>query len=878
MSEVVVGVPPNLGPTSGVADLRSSLRLAQAEIARLAEANARLLESEETLRAIRGGEVDAVVVSNGKPGAEVFTLASADRPYRSFVENMQEGAATLSDAGILLFANERLGELLGCESAQVVARHLSEFVTPESRPELMLALSAPTVGRTLELRLLRPGGGEVAALVGVSSLEVENERLTCLTFTDLTAEHALLNQVRASQQRFKALYKGAPVPAHTWQASSEGLVLIDYNHAAARLTGGKVANALGTTASDYYLNDQLVARHMARCLVAHVVVERDIVSVDPATPGQERHLHLTMVPVPPDLVVVHTEDVTESWVAERALRSSEERYRTIVENAHEGIAIVDADGLFTFANQRTAELLGRPVSEVTGTPATQLLGTAVVPVPPGSGRPGTAQYEVIAVRSDGSDLVLLVSTAPIVLPGGDGAGSLCMMSDVSGLRDAEEKLAHLAVHDPLTGLPNRILLVDRIEVALARRARRAQVVAALFCDLDGFKDVNDSYGHHVGDEVLKAVATRLGIASRASDTVGRIGGDEFVILCEDVEDTAAFGLASRIVASLAEPFDVGGHQISLSASIGVAFARSDEPGELLRNADAAMYLAKQRGRNRVELFDEHLRKVAADRIKLIADLRHAVERDQLRVHYQPVFSLDGENLVGVEALVRWQHPRRGLLQPNDFIPAAESANLIGELGAWVLRTACRQAATWGLAGPGGGALGMAVNVSARQLAAGSGFVQLVADAVQEAGIDPAALILEVTESVVMDDARATLSIMTELKQLGVQLAIDDFGTGYSSLVYLKRFPVDRLKIDRTFVSGLGRNPDDSAIVASVVGLAHAVGIVAVAEGVETGDQLVALQDLGCTFGQGFIWSEPVPARELNRRMNAGTAGLQAAAR
>ncbi len=672
----------------------------------------------------------------------------------------------------------------------------------------------------------------VAALVGVSRLDVGGERLTCLTFTDLTAEHTLLDEVRASQQRFEALYKGAPVPAYTWQNGARGLVLIDYNDAAGaatQLSGSKSNPAggqmLGSTAAAYYRHDPQLLADLTRCLVAQDVVQRDTVrhatAIDP-----EQHLHVTMVPVPPDLVVVHKQDVTESWTAERSLRTSEERYRTIVENAQEGISILDPDGHFTFANQRTADLLGHDVSTLVGKKASLLLGAIVTSAPATPGVPGTSQYEVTALRPDGSEINLLVSTAPILLAGSERAGSLCMMSDVSGLRQAEEELAHWALHDSLTGLPNRNLLVDRIGQTLTRASRQPGTVAALFCDVDDFKEVNDSFGHHVGDEVLKAVAARLRAAVRPSDTVARIGGDEFVVLCEGMDDeSVAFGIASRVLTSVSLPLEVSGHELTLSVSVGVAFAVSPDAAELLRNADAAMYLAKKRGRNRAELFDEQLRQVAAERIGLIADLRHAVARSELRVHYQPVFTLDGEQLLGVEALVRWQHPQRGLLFPDAFIPAAETASLIGEIGAWVLHAACRQAALWAKAGPGGSPLHMAVNVSARQLAQGSGLVQLVAEELRSAGIDPATLILEVTESAVMDDAEQTLAILTDLKALGVRLAIDDFGTGYSSLIYLKRFPVDQLKVDRAFVSGLGTDPDDSAIVASVVSLARAVGIV-----------------------------------------------------
>ena len=852
--------------------MATDLRDVRAELETLANIHARMQEAEETLRAIRNGEVDTLLRdehdSETADAGRVFTLSSADRPYRMFVENMQEGAATLSATQLILFANPRLGALLGCPTSELVSRQLTDFVSERSASGLLTAINSDDHGTTLELRLARPDGGEVAVLVGVSSLDVEGERLTCLTFTDLTAEHGLLNEVRSSQQRFEALYKGAPVPAYTWQDSRDGLVLINYNDAAHAITGGAVASALGTNAHSYYADDLDLLVDLAQCLTDQVVKERTTSSLT-AGAGSERHLQVTMVPVPPDLVVVHTQDITERWVAERGLRDSEERYRSIVENAQEGISIIDAQGLFTFANLRTATLLGRDVNSLTGMTAKDLVGPRRSPAADPSGGEST-QYEISVIRPDHSTIELLISTAPIVLAGSEEPGTLCMMSDVSGLRHAEEELAHWALHDSLTGLPNRVLLVDRIDQAFSRASRAPGSVAALFCDLDGFKEINDSFGHHVGDEVLSVVAARLRTAVRPADTVARIGGDEFVILCEGLEDESiAFGIAARVLSSVAEEFTVGGHVIALSVSIGVAFARNDVSAELLGNADAAMYLAKQRGRNRTELFDEQLRKVASERISLIADLRHAVARDELRVHYQPIFALSGEELLGVEALVRWQHPVRGLLAPDVFIPAAESANLIGEIGAWVLAAACRQAARWAHCGPGGQPLHMAVNVSARQLAQGSSLVELVADELQSSKIDPSTLVLEVTESVVMDNAEATLSLLNQLKALGVKLAIDDFGTGYSSLIYLKRFPVDQLKVDRTFVGGLGENSDDAAIVASVVGLARAVGIVAIAEGVETSEQLATLQGLGCGCGQGYLWSRPLPAEELEEMMQIG---------
>jgi EAL domain-containing protein (putative c-di-GMP-specific phosphodiesterase class I) len=346
--------------------------------------------------------------------------------------------------------------------------------------------------------------------------------------------------------------------------------------------------------------------------------------------------------------------------------------------------------------------------------------------------------------------------------------------------------------------------------------------------------------------------------------VARLEGDRFVVLSGDAVNTESVALATRLRAAVSQPIQAGGTEAVITCSVGVALAPADDAAALLLHADTAVCRAKQDGRDRTVLFDERLREMTTDRFGLLADLRHAVARDQLRLHYQPIVALEGESVVGVEALVRWQHPERGLVPPDEFIQLAENRGLIVDIGEWVLREACRQAALWTCAGAGGQPLHMAVNISALQLAPSAGLVDSVAEILRVSGVDPSMIVLEVTESALMGDAEAALGILTQLKALGVSLAIDDFGTGYSSLVYLKRFPVDVLKIDRSFIGGLGQDPEDSAIVASVVGLARAVGIVAVAEGVETTGQLVALQELGCEFGQGYLWSRPMPAIELDR--------------
>jgi diguanylate cyclase (GGDEF)-like protein len=432
------------------------------------------------------------------------------------------------------------------------------------------------------------------------------------------------------------------------------------------------------------------------------------------------------------------------------------------------------------------------------------------------------------------------------------------------LRQRTEDLAHVAVHDTLTGLPNRVLLADRLEQGLRRTARTASSVAVLFIDLDRFKFVNDSRGHAVGDELLVAVGERLRSVVRSHDTVARFGGDEFVVVCEDDHAAAqAARIAERIAEVLRDPVLTDGQEVFLGASIGIAVADSatDSPESLLRDADAAMYRAKERGRNRCEFFDAVMRTEAVARLETQSALHRAVERDELRLHYQPVVDLASGAVCGVEALVRWARPHHGLVGPGDFIPLAEETGLIVPIGKWVLEEAARQVARWQEARPGQ-SLTVNVNLSAAQLRQPD-LIDSVAAVIAAHRIDPGSLCLELTESTFMEEADGHGAALAALKALGVNLAMDDFGTGYSSLTYLKRFPVNMLKIDQAFVGGLGRDTSDTAIVRSVIDLAHALGLTVVAEGVETADQAAHLRRLGCDLAQGYHFARPLPPDELD---------------
>jgi diguanylate cyclase (GGDEF)-like protein len=495
-------------------------------------------------------------------------------------------------------------------------------------------------------------------------------------------------------------------------------------------------------------------------------------------------------------------------------------------------------------------LLDLSLPDAHGTEALGLLRTAAldVPIVVLSGRRDEA-VAIGAVQEGAQDYLIK----------GEVDGRLLVRSIAYAMerKRAEVELAHQALHDALTGLPNRVLLLDRLAQALTRMERRKGRLAVLFCDLDRFKVVNDSLGHAAGDELLVTVADRLEGILRAGDTAARFGGDEFVVLCEELDgERDAVRVAERIVAALAQPVRLGDDVIHVHVSIGISVgeAAHARPEQLVSDADAAMYRAKGRGGSPFEVFGAGMRERASERLAIETALHQALGRDELRLHFQPQVGMTTGEVNGVEALVRWQHPKRGLLLPGAFIDAAEETGLIHRLGTWVLEQACRQSVAWG------GRLLMSVNLSARQVLHPD-LPETVARVLRETGCDPSTLCFEVTETAVMDDVDGITVVLEDLKRLGATLAIDDFGTGYSSLRALQQFPFDVVKIDRSFVGGIASSEQEAAIVAAVISLSHALGLRTVAEGIETVEHLDCLRTLGCDTGQGFYFARPCAASQ-----------------
>jgi diguanylate cyclase (GGDEF)-like protein/PAS domain S-box-containing protein len=570
--------------------------------------------------------------------------------------------------------------------------------------------------------------------------------------------------------------------------------------------------------------------------------------------------------------------VRATLVEDLMQRRSEARFRSLVQNASDVIFVLRSDMTASYRSPSVERVLGYHPQELEGVPLTTLLhqgdlGRALAAHDDAVRRAGTGVAMECRLRHrDGSwrDVEAVYNS---LIDDPSVQGTVLTIRDITERKTLEEELKHQAFHDSLTGLANRALFRDRVEHALARHARHGEPIAVLFLDLDDFKVVNDSLGHVAGDELLGDVADRVLSCLRTGDTAARLGGDEFAVLIEGVTDPKeAAALAERIIGSLDTPFPLEGKEIFVHASIGYALSDSQtlNADELLRAADVAMYAAKAAGKGGYEAYQPALHAEALDRLERTADLQRALEHQQFILHYQPIVALDSDQVVGVEALVRWRHPTRGLLPPDAFIPLAEETGLIVPIGQWVLEQACQQARRWDLEHPSQPPIRISVNLSARQFQQPD-LVARVAGVIAETGIDPATLVLELTETLLLRDTESMLAKIQELKGLGVQLAIDDFGTGYSSLSYLKRLPVDILKVDKSFIDPIAAGPADSAVLQAIVRLGRTLHLQTVAEGVEAVDQSNHLRELGCHLGQGFYYSKPAEAEDIGELLGRQAA-------
>jgi diguanylate cyclase (GGDEF)-like protein/PAS domain S-box-containing protein len=590
--------------------------------------------------------------------------------------------------------------------------------------------------------------------------------------------------------------------------------------------------------------------------------------------GREAHLDLTLTAIEhsgkPALLAMGF-DVTDRKLAEDAVRESERRMRDLIENVQLISVLVDTRGEVSFANEYVLELLGYEEEEVVGRNwfllalpedrRARVQEAYQERIPAGTVSPHD-EYEIVTAKGERR----YVSWNNTVLhdPQGGVSGMASIGTDVTERRRAEERLLHDALHDALTGLPNRALFMDRLRGAVARMKRRPQsLFAVLFMDVDRFKVVNDSLGHVAGDQFLVELSRLIaGTIRRPEHTLARLGGDEFAILLDDIEKRDdATRVVDRIFQILQAPIRLGSQEIFASLSIGIAFSAVEYEAaeDVLRDADTAMYQAKTTGKARFQIFDDSMHTHALRLLKLEHSLRRAVDKGEFLLHFQPIVALEDGAVAGLEALVRWEHPERGLISPTEFVHLAEETGLIYGIGRWTLREACRKLSGWYGAGPPG--LSINVNLSARQFSQPD-LIEQIESVLAETGLQPERLKLEITESVIMESPEVAVAMLHRLKALGTRLCIDDFGTGYSSLSYLLRFPADTLKIDRSFVAALGDGGKNEDIVGAIVSLGGSLEMDVVAEGVETEAQRGILRALGCGFGQGYLFSRPVASEEV----------------
>jgi diguanylate cyclase (GGDEF)-like protein/PAS domain S-box-containing protein len=820
---------------------------------------------------------ERVETTQGLVAAEEALRRSEER-FRAIAQHASNIVVILDDAGKVLYSSPSATRIMGYAAEDWVRREAFDLVHPDDLDDALRlfarALAEPGPTRPAWVRV-QHADGTWRWLESIAQNLIDEPAVGGIVVhaRDVTVQHEAATALRQSERRYRGIVEDQTELICRYQSDS---TISFVNEACARYFDKSVDELIGRQWVDLLADaDRAEALAMIRSLTPEnpaVAYEHRVVAPD----GEVRWQQWSNRVVLNDQGGVAEyqsvgRDITDQRLAEDAAQASQ---RLVADQARVLEAIATGAALDEIVDD-LCHVVERHVPGVHC--SIQLFDENGRSIHHGSVTSQSERCWVTPIVSSGDGRKLgtfSVSYDEPQQPEADHKEVVELVHDLAAIaierKKYEAKLAHQAHHDPLTGLPNRTLFLEFLQLAMARARRYRSTVGVLFLDLDRFKVVNDSLGHDAGDELLVALGQRLRGVVRPGDTVARFGGDEFTVLCEDLP-TASAGdhatdVAERMLHVIEQPFLLDGEEQYLSASIGIALAGpgTERPEGLLRDADAAMYRAKDRGKGRWELFDEVMRATALERLETENALHRALERGELRVHYQPVISLRDQRCIGAEALVRWAHPERGLLTPDQFIDLAEESGLIVPIGRWVIEDACRRSRVW--RAEHGPAFAVSVNLSGRQLS-NPEMAEQVTAALGHTGADPAALCFEITENVLMDDVDATISAIAALKSLGVTLSIDDFGTGYSSLGYLKRFPVDSVKVDQSFIHGLGADPEDTAIVAAVVSLGHALDLTVIAEGVETDRQLAELVALGCDAAQGYLFARPAPGNNLVKRID-----------
>jgi diguanylate cyclase (GGDEF)-like protein/PAS domain S-box-containing protein len=806
------------------------------------------------------------------------TLKEDEQRFRALLDNSYDVITVLDSHGSILYQSPSVRRVLGDDPEEKIGKSVFEpgRVHREDLEKVRQAfaevMANPGVPRTVDYRIRHADGSwRYIDSVAVNLLNDPSVAGVVVNYRDVTERKEAEGRIREAEERYRTLVETVPAVTYTDRAVGSYPDLAVY-------TSPQIEELVGYSVQEWLDPERVLWEERLHPEDRTWVLTAEERSRASGEPFSEEYRLLakdgSVVWVRDEAVLLRNEageslywqgvlvDVTDRKEAEEALRESEERLRRLADAALEGILVTD-EGVILEANRALTDMLGYEASEVVGRSAVEFIAPEhreLVRQKIASGN--EEPYEIIGVSKDGTLLDLEVRGRAYSYQG--RKVRVTAVRDITERKKVEKRLEHQAFHDALTDLPNRQLLLDRLGHALRRtRRRRGRRVAALLMDLDNFKSINDSLGHEVGDLLLVVVAERLKRLLRPEDTLARFGGDEFVVLLEHVEGAdVPVRVAKRIIEELRDPFVLEGREVYTRASIGIAIgeARTKDPGDLLRNADTAMYLAKDEGSG-YKVFDTAMGHRAIDRLEAENDLRRAVEQEEFVVHYQPIVSLQTGEIFAVEALVRWEHPERGLLNPDEFVSLAEDSDLVVPMGEQVLRAACFRAKEWQEAHPRTPPLVMSVNLSARQFSRPD-LAETVEGILKETELEGSCLTLDVTETVYVRTLAGNTATLDRLRDLEARIFIDDFGVGYSSLAYLKRLPADALKIDRSFVKGLGEDVEDTAIVHMIIELAHTLGLEVIAEEVETNEQVALLKEMGCNMAQGYHFTKPLPPEEI----------------
>jgi diguanylate cyclase (GGDEF)-like protein/PAS domain S-box-containing protein len=780
----------------------------------------------------------------------------------------------LADAHLhIRAANQAALSLSGFSSAEIDGAPLAELLAPAEAMRLGAVCDRGPGPHFFVAQGRRLSGTEYRVELRLKRLSIDGNELWLATLADVTANFEALEALRRSEAEYRRMVEASPDGV---AMVVEGCVVFA-NGAMERLLGLSGPDELwGAEFEGFVHPDDLDAWRLAeaRLLQGLPVAPQEIRAVKPEGGIAELELARLSLERPEGAAqLVLARDAKSRKEIERRLKESEERYKGLADVAFDGVA-VHLDGTILSVNRSFESIFGRAEGELLGADLFLLFNEddqALFRAELDSGR----VLELQGSQPNGDSVFVEASSRACMYE--NEPAYVTAVRDVTRRRQAEDSVRRQAWHDALTGLPNRVLLMDRLEQALRQAIREGRRLAVLFLDLDRFKLVNDSLGHAAGDDLLKQAAARLLDLLRKGDTVARMGGDEFCVLLSDAAfEGDALAVGQKIVTALHEPFMVMDQEVHIGTSVGVAFYpdHDSDPERLLKLADMAMYRAKKNGRDQVAVYTENLEGKQEQRLGLENDLRRAIEREEFKVFYQPQIELSTGRIIGAEALLRWQHPERGLLSPDEFIPLAEETRLIVPLGEWVLFTTCSKAAEWNKKAPAGMFLSIAVNLSAWQLHKHN-LLKTVDAALAKSGLPADRLELEITETVAMRNPAMTLDMLRSFAQRGMRLSLDDFGKGYSSLQYLKDFPVHSIKVDKAFVDGVPHDRKDAAIVKAMIALAHNLQLRCLAEGIETQEQLDFLRREGCDHGQGYLYSRPVPEDAFEALLLAAPFGKHA---